>query len=163
MTSPVISDPSKSHNCVHFGSYSGRHFSIRVQPISKRCTVLEIRIRILLSCCVKYYTFCSLAPKTGLRWTFALYKRSISIFSKTTEATQSNLKDCPKVVHEGPYFLTRNGVVIFSRSATNRVNVSILGHGTVGSRFLLTAQPISKMLAVVCKYGFKCFISCCVS
>ena len=52
MTPPATWVGSKSRKHVHFGLCSGRHFSVTVQPISKKVTVLErvIQVRHFLLC-----------------------------------------------------------------------------------------------------------------
>ena len=86
MKSPsVLSVGCKSHKCFHFGSNSSRDLSIKVQPISKRFTVLDNVIQcVIFSFVSRRHFFASWPRKRGSngpvvvalhRWLFSYYCR----------------------------------------------------------------------------------------
>ena len=92
-----------------------------VHSISKRFTVFE-RIQVLHLLFVNNYAFLLLDSSGEPTVVRALHKRLISIFSKSTEA--SNPQKYTNVVLEGLYIITGNDVINYFRSAKNRVHAT---------------------------------------
>ena len=121
---------SKSYNRVNFKSFSGREFSIMVQPILKRFTVLESIIQglhFLLVQLVRH--FCSLTRKwgsSGPTIIYALRNWLILICSETANA--SSFKNLHEIALDSLFMSTGNHVTSYFWSAENHINVFILGH-----------------------------------